>query len=88
MAYRNFGTHGGRPSLRGGSSTGTPASIGSYAPSNLPPFPQGSILNSSRSAFERFNVPQAFRDVGLVLLGSLTLGSLIAVFAILLFVRI
>lgn len=68
-----------------GASTSPAASYGTqYRPHDLPPLPHGSILNFS---FNRFDAPQACRDVGLVLLGALTSGSLIAACAIVLFVR-
>lgn len=77
---RNFGTHGGRPNL-GGQAMERPHRSAVYAPSNLPPFPHGSILNSSGPAFERFDVSQSLRDIGLVLLGSFTaLAVSLAVF--------
>lgn len=76
-----------RRAILGGMSNDAAASRGmQYTPRDLPPLPCGS-LNSSGSALKRFDLPEPFRDIGLVLFGSLTTVSAVCVFAILLFIK-
>lgn len=51
------------------------------------PLPANSI-HTGRAALESLDLPQPFRDIGLVLLGSFTTVSAVVVFAILLFIKL
>lgn len=70
-----------------GVSTSEPAGSANTRADLFPPLPANSI-HAGRAPFERFDLPEPFRDIGLVLFGSLTTVSAVCILAILLFVRV
>lgn len=63
-----------------------PARHSANTRADLIPFPSNSLY-AGRASLESSDVPQSFRDIGLVLLGSFTAVSLVVVFAIWFFIR-